>query len=136
MDKRFIAKTKENLLKKIILCQCVHSPICIVVFFMSIGYLNSWTRSEMLKNIHEKGLLLYQAEFLIWPPALLFSFYFLPTQSRVLFDNLVSLGFDVFNSYLVYNETPQMLKRKTTLIFIKRNKNADAVRNNAVGNND
>ena len=103
---------------------------------MSIGYLNSWTRSEMLKNIHEKGLLLYQAEFLIWPPALLFSFYFLPTQSRVLFDNLVSLGFDVFNSYLVYNETPQMLKRKTTLIFIKRNKNADAVRNNAVGNND
>ncbi len=126
LDKHFIELSKENLVKKIILCQFVHSPICIVAFFLSIGYLNNWTRSEMLKNIHEKGMLLYQAEWLIWPPALLFSFYFLPTHSRVLFDCVISLGFDVFNSYLVYNETPNLSKKKQ-LIFIKNN---NSIRNN------
>jgi len=70
-------------------------------------------------------MLLYQAEWLIWPPALLFSFYFLPTQSRVLFDSIISLGFDVFNSFLVYNETPQLKKKKKQLIFLQHTKNRD-----------
>ncbi len=125
LDKRFMALTTDNLVKKILLCQFVHSPICIIAFFLSIGYLNNWTRSETLKNIHDKGMLLYQAEWLIWPPALLFSFYFLPTQSRVLFDSIISLGFDVFNSFLVYNETPQLKKKKKQLIFLQHTKNRD-----------
>lgn len=118
LDNRFVALTKENLLKKILLCQFVHSPICIIAFFVSIGYLDNWNRSQLIKNIHEKGMLLYQAEWIVWPPALLFSFYFLPTQSRVLFDSLVSLGFDIFNSYLVYNDVSSG-KKKKQLIFIK-----------------
>ena len=38
------------------------------------------------------------------PPALIFSFTFLSTRYRVLYDNIISLGFDVYNSYLVHRE--------------------------------
>jgi hypothetical protein len=114
--------TWQNVVKKIVLCQFVHSPLCIAAFFISIGYLNSWSRDEIVKNIYEKGLLVYEAEWIIWPPALLFNFYFLPTRYRVLFDSLVSLGFDIFNSYLVYND-PEMLsetKQKKKMILVKK----------------
>lgn len=104
LDKRFSELNWKNVLKKIVLCQCVHSPLCIVAFFFSIGFINGWSRSEIMKNIYNKGMTLYQAEWLVWPPALLFSFYFLSTHSRVLFDCIVSLGFDIFNSYLLYND--------------------------------
>lgn len=124
LDKRFIELTWKNVVKKIFLCQFVHSPLCIVTFFMSIGYFNQWSRDEILKSIHEKGLILYEAEWIVWPPALLFSFYFLPTCYRVLFDSLVSLGFDILNSYLVYNDPKEALanskKKKKQIVFIKK----------------
>ena len=41
---------------------------------------------------------LYIAEWFIWPPAQFLNFYFLPTRYRVAFDNVVSLGYDVYTS--------------------------------------
>ena len=120
MDKRFVQLTKDNVLKKIILCQCIHSPLCIIAFFISLGILNDSPNNEICRNIYEKGMLLYKAEWVIWPPALLFSFYFLPTQFRVLFDSLISLGFDIFNSYLIYNDTSEFKGKK--VILVKNNR--------------
>ncbi len=111
LDKRFAESNKINMVKKIFLCQLVHSPICIFVFFMTLGFLNNWNRSEILKNTLEKGRKLYQAEWMIWPPALVFSFYFLSTRYRVLYDSLISLGFDVYNSFIVHNE-PAITSKK------------------------
>lgn len=99
--------------------------MCIATFFISIGYFNGWSRDEIVKSIYEKGLILYEAEWIVWPPALLFSFYFLQTRYRVLFDSLVSLGFDILNSYLVYNDpkaasTKISKKKKKTIVFIEK----------------
>lgn len=98
--------------------------MCIATFFISIGYFNGWSRDEIVKSIYEKGLILYEAEWIVWPPALLFSFYFLQTRYRVLFDSLVSLGFDILNSYLVYNDpktaSTNSKKKKKTIVLIKK----------------
>ena len=109
-----------TMVKKILLCQFVHSPVCIIVFFATLGHLNNWSAAEIFKNTLEKGEKVYYAEWMIWPPALVFSFYFLPTRYRVLFDSLISLGFDIYNSYIVHNE-PKC--KKNVVIFRNNTKN-------------
>ena len=46
------------------------------------------------------GQQLYIAEWLLWPPAQFINFYFLPTRYRVLYDNTVSLVYDVYTSHV------------------------------------
>ena len=50
------------------------------------------------------GSNLYAAEWLIWPPAQFINFSLLPTRYRVAFDNLVSLGFDGYTSYIKHRK--------------------------------
>ena len=57
----------------------------------------------------QTGSRLYAAEWLVWPPAQLVNFRFLPTRFRVVFDNVVSLGFDVYTSRVKH----QVLAGKT-----------------------
>ncbi|XP_026675499.1 mpv17-like protein 2 isoform X3 [Ceratina calcarata] len=70
---------------------------------MSIGILenNSW--SELKEEVLKKAHRLYIAEWVIWPPAQLFNFYFLPTRYRVLYDNTISLGYDVYTSQVKHD---------------------------------
>jgi protein Mpv17 len=38
----------------------------------------------------------------VWPPAQVINFYLLPTRFRVLYDNTISLGYDVYTSYVAH----------------------------------
>ena len=40
------------------------------------------------------------AEWFIWPPAQFVNFYFLPTRLRVIYDNTISLGYDMYTSHV------------------------------------
>ncbi len=46
---------------------------------------------------------MYLAEWVIWPPAQFVNFWLLPTRFRVLFDNAVSLGYDVYTSHVKHH---------------------------------
>lgn len=105
LDKYYSCIPKHRaILNKIILSQLVFSPICIIIFFVTLGLANGSNKNEILMNIHEKGKKIYIAEWMIWPPAQLINFYFLPLQYRILYDSVISLGFDVYNSYIVHKE--------------------------------
>lgn len=55
------------------------------------------------EELFEKGLQnIYLAEWFIWPPAQVINFYCLPLRYRILFDNFVSLGFDIYSPYVKY----------------------------------
>lgn len=56
--------------------------------------------SRVKKEIVQKGWMLYAAEWMIWPPAQVINFYWLPTRYRVLYDSTISLGYDVYTSYI------------------------------------
>lgn len=45
---------------------------------------------------------IYVVEWLIWPPMQLINFALLPLRYRILFDNVVSLGFDIYSPYVKY----------------------------------
>lgn len=60
----------------------------------------------------EKGFEnIYIAEWFIWPPAQLINFALVPLRYRILFDNIISLGFDIYSPYVKYKTTLQEERR-------------------------
>lgn len=88
-------------MKKVIWDQIVLSPIMWVTYFVVLGLLEQSGYERFHERLTDKGGKLYLAEWIVWPPAQVFNFYFLPTRFRVLYDNIVSLGFDWYSSYLL-----------------------------------
>ncbi|CAK9803095.1 Mpv17-like protein 2 [Anthophora plagiata] len=103
LDARLPGRTLNIVLKKVTIDQLICSPLCITIFFLTLGILenNSWTKfkDEVVKKAH----ILYVAEWVIWPPAQIFNFYFLPNKYRVLYDNTISLGYDVYTSHVKHD---------------------------------
>jgi protein Mpv17 len=104
LDKYYHTTTHPIILKKILLSQIVFSPLCLLVFFVTLGILNNSTNKEIKHNLIEKGRQIYLAEWLVWPVASLINFYHVPLRFRILYDNSISLCFDVFNSFIVHKE--------------------------------
>lgn len=56
-----------------------------------------------VNELRHKGVLLYLSEWLVWPPAQMINFFFLPTRFRVLYDNSISLLYDVYASHVCFD---------------------------------
>lgn len=100
LDKKLPGRTLKVVLKKVLIDQLFFSPVYISVFFVTAGLLENSSFAEISKEIIQKGKLLYLAEWVVWPPAQLINFYFLPTKYRVLYDSTISLGYDIYTSYV------------------------------------
>lgn len=104
-------------LKKVFWDQMICSPIVISTFFITLGVLEKSSREEVVAEIKSKAWKLYAgtllhlfylfcidrinfilAEWVVWPPAQIINFYWLPNKYRVLYDNTISLGYDVYTS--------------------------------------
>ena len=96
--------------RKIVLDQVLFSPVCIAACLSASCLLDGATSAHQLtEEVLHKGSRLYVAEWAIWPPAQFLNFYFLPTRFRVLFDNLVSLGYDVYASNVKHQTPPKTI---------------------------
>jgi len=91
-------------MKKLLVDQILFSPFLIVVFFGTVGLLENSSKEEVIEEIKSKAWRLYAAEWVIWPPAQIINFYMLPTRFRVLYDNTISLGYDVYTSYVKHDK--------------------------------
>jgi hypothetical protein len=69
------------------------------------NYLIFHSTEEVLEEIKSKAWRLYAAEWVVWPPAQIINFYLLPTRFRVLYDNTISLGYDVYTSYVKHDKS-------------------------------
>ncbi|XP_078042616.1 mpv17-like protein 2 isoform X2 [Augochlora pura] len=105
LDARLPGRTISTVLKKVVVDQLICSPLCISMFFITLGILEKSSWSELKNEIIKKAHVLYIAEWIIWPPAQIFNFYFLPTKYRVLYDNTISLGYDVYTSQVKHGNT-------------------------------
>ncbi|KAK6185569.1 hypothetical protein SNE40_007774 [Patella caerulea] len=89
------------------------------------------TVKDIAAEVLVKGSTIYTMEWLIWPPAQLINFMFLPTKFRVLYDNIISLGFDTYYSNVKYHSevrnTEIMGKNKNidTKTIVNDNSNMD-----------
>lgn len=85
---------------KILLDQLVGTPITLALFFFVFGMLEGKGRDEIFDEARIKAWSLYLAEWIVFPIAQFFNFYFLPPKYRVLYTNAVSLCFDSYISYV------------------------------------
>lgn len=98
IDKRIPGKSLSVVLRKVLWDQVICSPIVISTFFLTLGILEASSKEQILREIKEKAMRLYIAEWTVWPPAQIINFYFLPNKYRILYDNTISLGYDVYTS--------------------------------------
>ena len=75
----------------------------IIVYFTTVGICEQSHWRHVKNELVEKGMEnIYVAEWLIWPPMQLINFALLPLRYRILFDNVISLGFDIYSPYVKY----------------------------------
>lgn len=98
LDRAIPGYTVRIVFRKILVDQLIGSPLCISTFFATIAILEQSNFEEFIKEVKNKAWKLYVAEWMIWPPVQFVNFYLLSTKYRVLFDNCVSLGYDVYTS--------------------------------------
>lgn len=113
LDRFIIGKTFDMVAKKLFLDQIIFSPIMIVTFFGSLALFEKDPIKNFQEEVRDKFVTLYKAEWMVWPPAQIINFYFLPTRYRVLYDNTISLGYDVYTSQVKHNKSLKNLPQDT-----------------------
>ncbi|XP_030373340.1 mpv17-like protein 2 [Scaptodrosophila lebanonensis] len=106
LDQFYPKRTLRAVVHKILLDQFICSPFYITVFFITMGVLEDKTWEEMKEEIREKAIILYTAEWTVWPAAQFVNFFLIPPRYRVVYDNIISLGYDVYMSNVKYRKTP------------------------------
>lgn len=101
LDLRLPGRTAKIVAKKVFVDQLVASPIVISLFFVTLGFMRNETANETLEEIRNKFLRLYKAEWIVWPTAQIINFSILPHRFRVLYDNTISLGYDIYTSAVI-----------------------------------
>ncbi|VDP32320.1 unnamed protein product [Soboliphyme baturini] len=104
LDKFLPGYSLATVLKKVFLDQVFLSPFMWVTYFATLGVVEQSDWQRFLCRCLTSGSQLYKAEWIVWPPAQIFNFYFLSTKYRVLYDSFVSFGFDWYSSYLLNDQ--------------------------------
>lgn len=124
LDKHLPGRSMRVVAKKIVLDQIICSPLYISAFFITLGILEDKDAHEVWEEIKEKAWKLYAAEWTVWPVAQFINFYWVPTHYRIFYDNVISLGYDVFTSKVKHSSSHLPLAAAATLTSSKSLKTA------------
>lgn len=105
LDRVIIGRSIVMVIKKLLMDQFICSPICIMSFFATVAIFEDNPLDNFSTEIKDKFWTLYKAEWIVWPPAQIINFYFLPLRFRILYDNTISLGYDIYTSHVKHKKS-------------------------------
>ena len=110
LDRMLPGKALSVVAKKVLLDQIIFSPVCLSVFFVTLGFLDWSSWKDIGHEIYHKGIIIYKAEWFVWPPAQVLNFYFVPLRFRVLFINMIAFCFSILQSHVRYSDLADRLR--------------------------
>ncbi|KAJ9137612.1 Protein sym-1 [Coniochaeta hoffmannii] len=92
-----LRSANSTILARVALDQGVFAPTFIGIFLSSMAVLEGTSPQEKLEKSYKPALL---TNYMIWPFVQLVNFKFVPLHHRVLFVNVISIGWNCYLSYL------------------------------------
>lgn len=92
-----LGTANRTILARVACDQLIFAPTFIGIFLSSMAVLEGTSPREKLAKSYKPALM---TNYLIWPFVQLVNFKFVPLQHRLLFVNLVSIGWNCYLSYL------------------------------------
>lgn len=104
LDRVYVGASIKTTTIKILYDQLVMSPVCIVAFFYSAGWLDRQSTAECTKELKSKMIKVYITDWMVWPGTQFINFYYLHPKYRVIYVNFITMLYNVFLSYVKHDQ--------------------------------